>query len=394
MVDTIKPDPRGPFTRSDGGTGLNILVHPTGTKTYIWRWRVGPKFRKLTIGRCNAMKVEDARSIALGYTNAVKQGRDPVLEQRAEKQKKKLTVSEAWKLFDEKRLSERKERTRDEYDCIFRKDAEAVLGSTLINAVNRNDLEDRLEEVLERSKGGALLLYRVLSSFFSWCAKKPSMTGLESNPMATVAKPCDDFGERSRNLDAQEVRWLLLALRELRQGKGALARWSAAVEVLLRLSQRDGNVTRMHTTSIKRGVLHISRGGAKNNMEHALPLPKQVLDIIEQVERPDLASTLVFQRLHHKEHHLNLIREKVVEVAKEEVEHWTLHDLRRTFNTLIFDEFEDADFFTIESILGHKLKGVSKHYNFAKLLKRKQRHLQWWNDWLDHQMEEEQRLAA
>lgn len=74
---------RSPRTISDGGTGLNLLIHPTGTKTYIWRARVGASFRKVTIGRVGLIKLTDARDRAIAFTNAVKAGRDPHLEQKA-----------------------------------------------------------------------------------------------------------------------------------------------------------------------------------------------------------------------------------------------------------------------------------------------------------------------
>ncbi len=76
-----------PRTISDGGTGLNLLIHPTGTKTYIWRARVGASFRKITIGRVGLMKLTDARDRAMAFTNAVKAGRDPHLERKAQGQK-------------------------------------------------------------------------------------------------------------------------------------------------------------------------------------------------------------------------------------------------------------------------------------------------------------------
>src|SRR5450759_3046609 len=112
---------RSPYTRSDGGTGLHLLVHPTGTKSYIFRWRFNDGWTKLTIGRAGTkeLSLDDARETAIAYKASAKKGRNPRLEIDAQKARVVLSCKDAWKVFDDKLLRGRKPSTSKEYDRIW-----------------------------------------------------------------------------------------------------------------------------------------------------------------------------------------------------------------------------------------------------------------------------------
>ena len=68
-----------------------------------------------------------------------------------------------------------------------------------------------------------------------------------------------------------------------------------------------------------------------------------------------------------------------------EVEDFNLHNLRRTFSTLIA-EHSDFGEGLIDSLLNHKQSatrsGVMRHYQHAKNLKRRREVMDWWNSFL------------
>ncbi len=76
---------------------------------------------------------------------------------------------------------------------------------------------------------------------------------------------------------------------------------------------------------------------------------------------------------------LNRALARVEQLAK--IEHFTVHDLRRTAATnLAEQEYDEA---WIEKALNHNKKGVAGIYNRAQYAKQRRDMLQAWADWLD-----------
>src|SRR5437762_6426091 len=61
--------------------GFGLRIKPTGVKSYVLKYRVGPRTRRLTIGKHGSLwTAEDARRQALDLFRRVKDGRDPAAE--------------------------------------------------------------------------------------------------------------------------------------------------------------------------------------------------------------------------------------------------------------------------------------------------------------------------
>ncbi|MCG6378344.1 Arm DNA-binding domain-containing protein, partial [Vibrio fluvialis] len=93
--------------------GLNIRVRPTGTMTWIFRFQVGKKHEKITMGRYvklkpeTGMTLEQARTEAGRYRSWLENNKNPKLELAREQreQDEAKTFDDAFASFDEKRLS-------------------------------------------------------------------------------------------------------------------------------------------------------------------------------------------------------------------------------------------------------------------------------------------------
>jgi integrase len=68
-------------------------------------------------------------------------------------------------------------------------------------------------------------------------------------------------------------------------------------------------------------------------------------------------------------------------VAFENLEHLTIHDLRRTGATLLTEHGWNAD--VIEKALAHEKVGIRSVYIVAEHLAERRRMLQWWADHID-----------
>jgi integrase len=65
-----------PGTHSDGGN-LYLRVRPSGSRSWVYRFRVDGKVRELGLGPTHARSLADARTLAAAMRSAVLNGRDP-----------------------------------------------------------------------------------------------------------------------------------------------------------------------------------------------------------------------------------------------------------------------------------------------------------------------------
>lgn len=234
MVKAIQPKNTVRMV-SDGGTGLALMVQAKRSdgkppaKTYYWRGRVGASIKKLKIARVETMKVTQARTIAIQYTNDVRQGRDPTLARRTANAKASKTVDQVWNTYFAKVAM--KQKSADEKWRIYESDVKPTLGSISLSAVRRDDLRVLVNQVLDRSEGGGRLVYYLLRAFFRWCEEEGHV---DDSPM--FSKQWNPPRPRDRFLKKREIKWLLQTCAELRPGYGgkgtgvrrnnAIGRWA------------------------------------------------------------------------------------------------------------------------------------------------------------------------
>src|SRR4051794_22842898 len=76
-----KPNPDKRVEIHDGH-GLYLVIQSSGAKSWAYRYRVGGKSRKLTLGNFSAIEIEEARALASAASVHVKRGGDPAVERR------------------------------------------------------------------------------------------------------------------------------------------------------------------------------------------------------------------------------------------------------------------------------------------------------------------------
>src|SRR5690349_12645066 len=94
-VDAAMPDANGGdrFLWDAEVKGFGLRIKPSGVKSYVLKYRIGPRTRRLTIGKHGSpWTPEEARRRACDLLHLVSDGRDPATE-RAEA-RKSLTVAD------------------------------------------------------------------------------------------------------------------------------------------------------------------------------------------------------------------------------------------------------------------------------------------------------------
>jgi hypothetical protein len=88
--------------------GFGLRVRAGGSRTWQFRYKIGDKQRRISIGRYPALPVEKARAIAVNHHAAVRLGRDPA----GEKEEGRATASETFGAAAHRFLAFKKEKLK------------------------------------------------------------------------------------------------------------------------------------------------------------------------------------------------------------------------------------------------------------------------------------------
>lgn len=399
------------------GSGLNLICRVGAkvakgepAKTYYWRGRVpSGEIKRIPIGRTDLISSSKARDVAREYTNQVRNGQDPhELWRKAAAVTapvEVMTVSVAWEHYTKAKCA--RHRSLHTMKQCFVREVEPAIGAIEITQVTDDELGALLARLTAVAKNKGLAAHKIMNPFFAWASAASqgrSITGLRTNQMLHVGKPSANYKPRTRKLNEREIAALLKACYQLRTQKRferqdkrhaptrelvAVRRWAAGIEVLLRTGQRSSEILDMVESELDwtTATFTIPAERFKTGVEHALPLPPQVMELLKVVERPD-QSERIFQRLGARSRNLALIVAKTSEIMGAPVK-FSPHDLRRTFATFMQEAWDEAsdrplvDEVEIEATLGHTTKGVKRHYNQSQLMRSKGRVLMAWNKYLD-----------
>lgn len=214
MVDQLMPQSRPAFLWDNELRGFGVRVEPTGTKTFVLRYRLrhlgptGPK-RFFTVGRYGPLTVDQARDHAKAVLAEVTQGRDPAAS--LAKSKVELTFAAAVELFlTEHVRKKRKASTSADYESLLRNYALPVLGDRKLTEVGRGDVA-KLHGGLSEKPYQANRLVAVIGSLYSF-AEKRELVPEHFNPARRIDKFRED--RRERFLSTVELERLGVALEE------------------------------------------------------------------------------------------------------------------------------------------------------------------------------------
>lgn len=329
--------------------GLGVRCIPSGAKSYIVTYRAGRGRsgtpRRVTLGKVNAIRLEDARERALDIRAQVMRGGDPVAELRAarkEAARPALTLSEAL---------DRYERDQERRGVVGRGNVLSALRRHLLGhvrdipvaQVDRRAVVEAIEALEAAGLAGAATALRSHSStFLKWCADRGF---IEANPLqgyrASRATRAQRVARPGRDLSDSEIALAWAAC----EGADVNPAFGQLVRMLILTGQRRTETSRMRWSDLNadRTVWRIPADDTKNGIAHDVPLPPLARHVIEAAHR-HAACDYVFSttgkgpisgwsKLEPR------LRAEIARLAVQEgpeaalVEPWTLHDLRRTFRS-------------------------------------------------------------
>ena len=220
-IDLLVPTGKRSFIWDAELKGFGLQVEPTGTKTYILRYRPkgfgsdGPK-RFFKIGRHGDLTADEARVQAKAILGIVASGGDPALaakDARADhvRASQSMSIQGLGDLFLKEHVAaKRKGSTANNYRVLLEKHVYPAIGSTKVDSLTRVDLV-RLHNAMSERPHTANRVLAVIGSMFSFAAKLDILPeGL--SPTKGIERYREEG--RERYLNSQELRRLGEVLEE------------------------------------------------------------------------------------------------------------------------------------------------------------------------------------
>jgi integrase len=354
FVENVKPSPERK-EYPDGGTGLYLVVQPTGVKSFAGRYRHLGTPKKLTLGRWPQLALATARKDWATALHGLAQGRDPA----AAREDAKLKAAEA-KLntvanicAEYMRREGCKLRTANARESILRRLVYPVIGDQPITAIKRSEIVRLLDRV-EDHNGPRMadVTLATLGRIFHWHEKRsdefrsPVIRGMQRQ------KPAEH--RRERILDDDEIRAVWKATEDNTV-------FSTLVRFLLLTGCRRSEAGAMKFDEADAdGVWTLPASRSKTKTEIIRPLSKTALALIEHMPRID-GCDFVFASATGRTPISQFSTPKARLEAASGVTGWRLHDLRRTARSLLSRASVNVD--TAERCLGHALPAIRATYD-------------------------------
>jgi integrase len=361
-VNALKPREKRYEVGESGG--LYIRVAPSGKKTWVYKYWLEGRWRRMTIGEYPSWTLAEARKEAAKGKTARDKGEDPAQAKQDEKKARKTapTVKEFGEEYIDRWAKPNKKSWKDD-ERTLTKDVYPVIGKMKLASVKRRDIVRVVDKIKDR--GAEVQANRTLACvrrMFNFAVERGV---IETTPASHIKATREKA--RDRVLTRAEIKTLLSAIQKTELWLGT----KVALELILRTAQRPGEVRQMekHEVNAEEKVWIIPAEKSKNGLAQVVPLTDKTLQLIDQANALSPSSWSIPSPFHEgsplSEYGLAQGIRRIVEDI--EMERTTPHDLRRTAATIISELGFNR--LIVDKILNHKdqtMGGVYDRHSYDK----------------------------
>ncbi len=375
QIKTSKPKEKD-YKLFDGG-GLFLLVAKTGGKRWRLKYRVNNKEKTIALGLYPEISLKKAREIREEHKTLIAQDIDPREQKKQKKEEIKTLekhkentfykVSQEWWVSYESEVSENYHeklgRALENYVYIFIKNKP-------IDEVSRLDVIELLQELKEKGiQETAKRVFMILNKIFKYAV---TLEYAPHNIIADIEQKII-LGKRDKKhyptfTKDKDIKALLLAIDEYSGDYTT----KMAMKMLPYVFVRSFNIRHCEWSEIdlKNKLWIIPASKMKTKIEFNLPLPPQVIEILEEVKELTGEGKYVFPSFRAKDKPMSdntlISALRRMGFTKEE---FVPHSFRAMFSTIAYENANEKDGhnFTsevIEALLSHKESNkVKEAYN-------------------------------
>ncbi|MCH1930481.1 tyrosine-type recombinase/integrase [Shewanella sp. A25] len=379
--------------------GLNIRVRSTGTMTWVFRFQIGKKHEKITMGQYSklrpdtGMTLEQARKEAGRYRSWLENNKNPKQELARElrEMQEAKTFDDAFVSYDEKCLS--KQLRGSQARTIYQRDIKPYIGSILLDELSMVDLnkvfDAKVDKNGKRMAGAIGVCHKIIHQVLNHAL---ALNMIDAHPAPQLRAKDVGGGTKitKRNLSFAELKILLTSLPSWRIDAGNIR----LLSFLIGCGQRISAVLEMRWSEVDFGekvwLLPESSEDrhTKSQESRKVPLSRYLLKILnEQRESVPKNGKLVWPQINaDKVQEPSAIRSNIKRNIPPNLEHFSPHDLRRTFISRCSEM--KLDVVAIEKTVGHQLPGMLRVYNHHEYQEEQLAVLEAWGDKLESLMVE------
>lgn len=405
-IKNAKPGPRR-YRVSDGGS-LYLVVHPSGARTWLFRYKSQKKLRSITLGRYPMLGLRAARLERDRKRVELASGKDPLNQKQITRMREaeelaELKTKRAQRRTDKEREAVTFERVALEWikrrkwsdgGVLARQQLTAhafpLLGKKPIEAIRPTHVLTVLDALLQADKLElARKVKQRLVGIFEYAHLRYE---LASDPMPAIR---ESFSKDLRNrraalpvkpmacIAAAEVPAFLRALRAYRGPAGVLTRFI----MLTACRTVEARGATWNEFALEHATWTIPKERMKARSAHTVYLSRQTVELVRELEKTNGNRSASFLFPHPRKRERCASENAVLSVlaAIDYKDRMTGHGFRSLFSTLA-NESESPHFRSdvIEISLAHGDEDkVRAAYNRAKYEQERRRLMQWYADELE-----------
>lgn len=366
--------------------GLSVRVSTKGKITFQFRYQWGGKAERVDIGTYPAMALKDARDAAIRLRGEIENNRNPRVVKRTERETAigALTVKQvvmSW--YDG--YCEKNKKSPEQIKRSFEIHVFPKIGDLPHDQATLHVWLTVLEKLADKYPGiGERILVNAKQAH-KWAVRRQLVTTSPLSELMTKDLNIEfEDGERTLSNDEIKIIWQAM------EGGRMTMKNRLFVKLCLLFACRGGElrIAKVKDFDFEKKIWTIPAENHKTGVRTGRPLRRAIIpaaqELIEEAMKHNSGSQWLFTNTGSKEVMGRsaplALPYGIMQYARKklgvEMEHWSIHDLRRTTRTNLSDLTEPH---VAEIIMGHKLPGEWQVYDKSDYLEEQLKaYARWW----------------
>ena len=391
-IKAMKPKAKR-YLIADGG-GLALEVMTSGAK--IWRYRYslhGKQQPLVTIGEYPSISLQDARDRARKYGEAVSSGMSPIAA--AKKDRGIVQSHDSVRAFGDLWFAAEIAEKSKSYSTVTRraldKDVYPAIGNKPLAEVNAGDVLAICDKIKGRGAPQMALLTRnVIKRMYEYAIARQVVT--INTAQQLVARFIATPQSRTRVLSPDEIGRVMRTVYASDMSRV----YKLALHLLIITMVRKSELIEAEWSEfdLDAGIWRIPAERMKKDIEHWVYLSAQAVEMLRELQTLTHSQRFLFpmRRGYEDRPIAKSTLNQAVRAMKTDVQHFVIHDFRRTASTHLHEMGMSSD--AIEKALAHSIKGIKGVYNRAEYADERSKILQLWASFVDAQINDGNKVIA
>jgi integrase len=385
QIKNLKPEPGKKVTRHYDGNGLFLFITDKGQKWWRFKFSFAGKEGMLSLGTFPAVSLKDARQQATECKDMIKQGINPAENRKATKAAERGKESNSFEVLAREwfavKTADLNAQHRGKVIASLEKDIFPFIGSKSSTDIEAPELLTLLRRVEDR--GATESAHRILSRcsmVFRYGIQTGRCLSDPARDLRGALKPINKKGHHAATTDPAGVAAILQACDNY-HGYFVV---TCALKLAPLVFVRPGELRQAEWKDFDLAAAEWRYMVSKTKTEHIVPLSRQALAIIRELQKYSSDSPYVFPAATSKNRPMSnnavLAAFRRMGITGDEM---TGHGWRATARTIL-DEVLRFPVDIIEHQLAHIVKDpLGRAYNRTTHIEARQEMMQTWADYLD-----------